>query len=100
MSRVLQVAAEETRQERVQQRNRHTPGRASTEQRGAAPPCCRHSQSYSRSPTKLDGGERAGGAVGVLQQLLHGDADGHHSDRVGVGLVKHSAQTLNGLGLC
>lgn len=59
----------------------------------------RGGQIYSRSAAELDGGERPGGAFGVLQQLLDGDADGHHSDRVGVGLVEHGAQTLDGLGL-
>lgn len=53
----------------------------------------------SRAPAELDGGERAGGTVGILQQLLHRDADGHHSDRVRVRLVKDGPQPLNGLGL-
>lgn len=56
--------------------------------------------SYSRSTTKLNRGERTSSAVGVLQQLLNGDTDRHNSDRVGVGLIEYSAQTLNGLGLC
>jgi len=55
---------------------------------------------HSRSPAKLDGGERTSGAVGLLQQLLNGDTDGHDSDGVGVGLIKHGTQALDGLGFC
>lgn len=56
--------------------------------------------SYSRSTTKLNGGERTGSTVGVLQQVLNGDTDRHDSDRVGVGLIEHGTQTLNGLSFC
>lgn len=54
---------------------------------------------HSRSTAELNGGEGAGGAVGILQELLHGDADGHHSDWVWVGLIEDGAQALDGLGL-
>lgn len=54
---------------------------------------------HSRSTAELNGGEGAGGAVGILQELLHGDADGHHSDRVWVRLIEDGAQALDGLGL-
>lgn len=54
---------------------------------------------YSRSAAELDGGEGPGGTVGVVEQLLDRDADGDDSDRVGVGLIEHGAQTLDGLGL-
>lgn len=52
---------------------------------------------YSRSTAELDGGEGPGRAVGVCEQVGNGDANGHDSHRVGVGLVKHGAQALDGL---
>lgn len=52
---------------------------------------------HSRSTAELDGGEGTGRAVGVCEQVGDGDADGHDSHRVGVGLVKHGAQALDGL---
>lgn len=58
------------------------------------------SASYSRSSTELDGVQGASSTVGVVQQVLDGDADGHDSDGVGIGLVKHGAQPLDGLGSC
>lgn len=53
---------------------------------------------YSRSTAELNGSEGTGRAVGVCEQVGNGDADGHDSHRVGVGLVKHGAQALDGLG--
>ena len=53
---------------------------------------------YSRSTAELNGGEGTGWAVRVREQVSDGDADGHDSHRVGVGLVKHGAQALDGLG--
>lgn len=55
---------------------------------------------HSRSAAELDGGEGTGSTVGVGQQLGNGNADGHDSDRVGVRLVEHGAQTLDRLGFC
>lgn len=56
-------------------------------------------ESDSRATAELDGGEGAGGAVRILQQLLHRDSDGNHSDRVWVRLVEDGSQALDGLGL-
>lgn len=55
---------------------------------------------HSRSPAELNGCEGSCRTVGVIKQLLDGYTDGHDPDRVRVRLVKHGAQTLDGLSFC
>lgn len=55
---------------------------------------------FLRSTTELDGGEWACRAVWIGQQLLHWDANRHHSNRIRVRLIKHCPQTLDGFSCC
>lgn len=55
---------------------------------------------YSRASAELNRSDGARGAGGVIQQLLHGDANRDHTDRIGVGLVKNCAQSLDSFGCC
>ncbi len=55
---------------------------------------------FIRSAAELDGGEWACRAVWISQQLLHWDANRHHSNRIRVRLIKHCPQTLDGFSCC
>jgi len=52
----------------------------------------------SRSTAEFDGGVKSSRSGGVGLEFLDGDADRDDPDGVGVRLVKHSTESLDGLG--
>lgn len=55
---------------------------------------------YSRPSAELNRGDGAPRARGVSQELLHRDANGNHTDRIRVGLVKNCPKSLDSFGCC
>lgn len=55
---------------------------------------------YSRPSAEFNRGDGAPRARGVSQQLLHRDANGHHTDWIRVGLIKNCPKSLDSFGFC